>query len=97
MVTEEQVRESLREVLVPGVMRSLVGLNLVREVTVSEQRVNITLASAALSAGAQDWVRTRTKAVVEKLPDINEAEVEFIGVKPAELNQINQVTAVMSG
>jgi metal-sulfur cluster biosynthetic enzyme len=31
MVTEEQVRESLNEVLVPGIMRSVVGLNLVRE------------------------------------------------------------------
>ncbi len=97
MVTEEQVRESLKEVLVPGVMRSLVMLNLVREVTVSEQKVNITLASAALNEGAQDWIRTKTKAVVEKLPDINEVEVEFIEIKPAELNKVNYVIAVMSG
>ena len=97
MVTEEQVRESLKEVLVPGVMRSLVGLNLVREVMVSDQRVNITLASAALNAGAQDWVRARTKAVVERLPDINEVEVEFTEIKPKELNQIDHIIAVMSG
>ena len=97
MVTEEQVRESLKEVLVPGVMRSLVGLNLVREVMVSDRRVNITLASAALNAGAQDWVRARTKAVVERLPDINEVEVEFTEIKPKELNQIDHIIAVMSG
>ncbi len=40
MVTEEQVRESLKEVLVPEVMRSLVKLNLVREVMVSYQRLS---------------------------------------------------------
>ena len=97
MVTEEQIRESLKEVLVPGVMRSLVGLNLVREVTVSDQRVNITLASAALNEGTQDWVRTKAKAGVEKLPDINEVKVEFIKIKPTELNQIDRVIAVMSG
>jgi len=97
MTSEEQVRESLKEVLVPGAMRSLVGLNLVREVRISDQRVNITLASAALTAEAQDWVRTRTKTVVEKLPDINEVEVEFVEIKPAELNQIDRVIAVMSG
>ncbi len=97
MTEKEQVEQALSEVLVPGVMRSLVGLNLVREVTVSDQRVNITLASAALSAGSQDWIRARTKAVVEKLPDINEVRVEFIEIKPAELNQIEHIIAVMSG
>jgi len=97
MTSEEQVRESLKEVLVPGAMRSLVELNLVREVSISDQRVSITLASAALATGAQDWIRTRTKTVVEKLPDINEVEVEFVKVKPAELNQIDRIIAVMSG
>jgi len=97
MVTEEQVRESLKEVLVPGVMRSLVMLNLVRKVTVSAQRVDITLASAALSAGVQDWLRTKTKAVVEKLPEVNEVRIEFTEVKPSELNQFSYIFAVMSG
>jgi len=97
MVTEEQVRESLEEVVVSGVMRSLVGLNLVRQVTVSEQRVNITLASAALSVEAQDRIRTKTKEVVGKLPDVNEVDIEFVDCKPVELNQINNVIAIMSG
>ena len=97
MTLEEQVRQALSEVLVPGVMRSLVGLNLVREVSVSGQKVTITLASAALATEAQDWIRTRTEAVVEKLPGINEVKVEFIKIKPAELNQIDRVIAVMSG
>jgi Mrp family chromosome partitioning ATPase len=97
MILEEQVKQALGEVLVPGVMRSLVGLNLVREVSVSDQKVSITLASAALTTEAQDWVRTRTEAVVEKLPGINEVKVEFIKIKPAELNQIDRVIAVMSG
>ena len=30
MITEEQVRKSLEEVLVPGVMRSVAALNLAR-------------------------------------------------------------------
>ena len=97
MATEEQVRESLNEVLVAGPMRSLVMLNLVREVKVSKRKVNITLASTALNKEAQDWVKTKTKAVAEKLPDINKVEVEFTEAKPAELNQVNHVIAVMSG
>jgi len=97
MVTEEQVRESLNEVLVPGIMRNLEALNLVHEVSVSDQRVKITLASAAISSGAQDWIKEKTRAVVEKLPEVNEVEIEFIEVKPQELNKIGHIIAVMSG
>ena len=97
MVTERQVRESLKEVLVPGVKRSIVMLNMVRQVTVSNQRINITLASTALTEAAQDWVGTKTKMVVEKLPDVDRVDVDFIETKPIELNQIQYVIAVMSG
>jgi len=97
MVTEQQVRESLGEVLVPDAMRSLVALNLVRQVVVSDQTVNITLASTALSAGTQAWLIAKVKATVEKLPEVNKVEVEFIDVKPTELNHIDHIIAVMSG
>ncbi|GAI44432.1 unnamed protein product, partial [marine sediment metagenome] len=97
MVTEEQVTESLEGVLVPGVKRDLVMLNMVRQVAVSDQRVNITLASTALSEDVQDWVRTKAKAVVEKLPGVEEVDIEFVEIKPAELNQIGNIIAVMSG
>ncbi len=97
MITEEQVTESLEGVLIPGVKRDLVMLNMVRQVTVSDQRVNITLASTALSEDVQDWVRTKAKAVVEKLPGVEEVDIEFVEIKPVELNQIGNIIAVMSG
>jgi len=97
MVIEGQVRESLKEVLVPGVMCGLVMLNMVRQVTVSNQSINITLASTALTEAAQDWLRNKIKMVVEKLPDVDTADVDFIEIKPTELNQIQYVIAVMSG
>ena len=97
MVTESQIRESLNGVLVPGIKRSLEGLNLVREVARSDHGVKITLASAALSSSAQDWVKTKSKEVIEKLPEVNKIEVEFIEAKPAELNKIGNTFAVMSG
>ena len=97
MVSEELIKESLNGVLVPGVKRGLTMLNMVRQVVVSNQRVNITLASTALSEDVQDWVRTETKAVVQKLPDVAEVDIEFVEIKPAELNQIGHIIAVMSG
>jgi hydrogenase maturation protease len=97
MASEEQIRESLKGVLIPGIKRDLARLNIVREVTVSNQRVNITLASTALNADVQNWVRTEAKAVVEKLPDVEEVDIEFVEIKPTELNQMGNIIAVMSG
>ena len=97
MTSEEQIKQALSEVLIPGIKRDLATLNMVREVTVSDQRVNITLASTALSEDVQDWVRTKAKAVVEKLPDVEEVDIEFVEIKPTELNQIDHIIAVMSG
>ncbi len=97
MPTEGQIRENLEEVLVPGSMRSLVKLNLVREITTSDQKVNITLASAALNPDAQDWLKAKATDVIKKLPGVNEVNVDFIEAKPKELNDVHYVVAVMSG
>ena len=97
MLTEQQVRENLNEVLVPGIMRSLGELNLIREVNISDRRVKVVVASAALGDWVQEWITNKTKEVLANLPEVNEVEVEFTGAKPSELNQINHVIAVMSG
>jgi hydrogenase maturation protease len=97
MISEEKVREGLSGVLVPGVKRSLAMLNLVRDVAVFDERVTITLASTALSEGVQEWLREKITSVIGKLADTASVQVEFTDVKPAELNQIRNVIAVMSG
>jgi Mrp family chromosome partitioning ATPase len=98
MITEEQVRKSLGEVLVPGINRSLAGLNLVREVNfLLDRGVKVTLASAALSTGDQNWVKSKAKEVIAKLPEVSKVEIAFTEAKPAELNKIGHIFAVMSG
>ena len=97
MPSEQQVRESLDTVMLPGVIRSLVAMNLVREIEVSGKAVKISLASAALDDTAQEWVKARAKSAVEKLDGVNNVNIEFVEAKPAELNQIKHVIAVMSG
>ena len=52
MLTQKQVLGSLDNIQIPGVMRGLVDMNLVREVRVADGRVNITLAAAALTPEA---------------------------------------------
>jgi Mrp family chromosome partitioning ATPase len=97
MVSEEQVRQSLEAVLVPAVKRSIVGLNLVREVAVSGDKVRVSLASAALNTGTQDWLRSKASEALEKLPGVSGVEISFVEAKPKELNEITNIIAVMSG
>lgn len=97
MVSEEQIKQSLEAVLVPAVKRSIIGMNLVRKVIISDKKVNVTLASTGLIPGSQDWIKAKTREAVEKLPEVNEVKVEYIDAKAKDLNQIDHIVAVMSG
>ncbi len=97
MATEEQIKQTLEEILVPGAMRSLVKLNLVREINVSNQKVDITLASAALNSCAQEWLKSKVIEVTKGLSGITEANVNFEHARPKDVNDISHAVAVMSG
>ncbi|HEY33089.1 MAG TPA: Mrp/NBP35 family ATP-binding protein [Dehalococcoidia bacterium] len=97
MITEEQVKEKLETVLVPAVQRSIVGMNLVREITISDNEVNVTLSSTGLIPGAQDWLSTKVKEAINQLPEVNDVKTEYTDAKATELNDIDHMIAVMSG
>jgi Mrp family chromosome partitioning ATPase len=94
---EDQLRQSLDEVLVPGAMRSLVKLNLVRDVKVEGDRASITLASAAVSPQTQDWLKVKISEIVKGQDGIQGADIGFVEAKPKELNRVKHVVAIMSG
>jgi Mrp family chromosome partitioning ATPase len=97
MASQEQVRESLKKVMVPIVMRDIEGLNLVRQVMTAGGEVKITLASTALNDEAQEWVSNKAKEAVGKLSGVKKVAIEFSEATPVELNQIGNIIAVMSG
>ncbi len=97
MATEEQVRGSLDGILVPGAMRSLTRMNMVRNVTVADHMVKVGIASTALYQGAREWVKSKVEEALKELPDVDRVEMEFIEANPPELNEVKHVVAVMSG
>jgi hydrogenase maturation protease len=97
MTTKEQVMESLETVLVPGAMRSLVKMNLIRDVSIDNGKVDVTLASAALSLENQEWLKDKTSDVIQKLEGVEEASVSFVDSKPKDINEIRHVISIMSG
>ncbi|MEA3442361.1 MAG: Mrp/NBP35 family ATP-binding protein [Chloroflexota bacterium] len=97
MEIEEQIREALGKMFVPGIMRSLVQMNLLRNIEVKEGLAKVTLASTAISSDYHNWINEKVTAVIRKLPGITEATVDFVEAKPKEINQIRNIIAVMSG
>ena len=97
MISKEQIEKSLEGVLVPAAKRSVVGLNMVRDINISDGKVNVTLASTGLIPGAQDWVKNKTIEAIKNLPEAGEVTVEYIDIKAKDLNKIDQMIAVMSG
>jgi hydrogenase maturation protease len=89
--------ESLETVLVPGVMRSLVKMNLVREVKVADHKVEVAIASAALAPPAQELLKEKIEDAAGKITGVKEINVSFVDGKPKDLNEIDHIIAVMSG
>jgi len=94
---EAKSEEALNEVLVPGTMRSLVQMNLVRSIEVKDGKAKITLASTAIPVQYHSWLNDKAAAAISELPEVEEAVVELVEAKPKELNQVQKIVAVMSG
>jgi hydrogenase maturation protease len=97
MPTEEQVREYLDQILIPGTTGSLIKFNLVRRVAVSDGRVSISLVSTALNPETQDWLSVTVPEFVKRLPGVVDVEISFEEAECKDINEIGRVIAVMSG
>jgi Mrp family chromosome partitioning ATPase len=97
MPIQEEVKNVLDTLPVPGVMRSPVKMNLVRDIDVVDGRVEIKMATAALMKETRDWLDEKIKDETRKLEGVKEVNVSFVDIKPKELNDITRVMAVMSG
>jgi hypothetical protein len=84
-------------VLVPGTMRSLMQMNLVRGMAVKDAKAKLALASTAIPAQHHSWLKDKAAAAVNELSGVEEVTVDLIEARPKELNQIEKIMAVMSG
>jgi Mrp family chromosome partitioning ATPase len=94
---QARLQKTLDKVLVPGIMRSLVQMNSIRSAEVNEGKAKVTLASTAIPAQHHKVLQDQIGAALRKLPGVEEVTVDWVEVKPKELNQIERIIAVMSG
>jgi len=94
---DAKLEETLSKVLVPGTMRSLVQMNLVRSAEIKDGKAKINLASTAIPAEHHSWLKDKAVAAVSEVSGVEEVTVDLVEAKPKELNQIDKIIAVMSG
>jgi len=94
---ETKVEEALNKVLVPGIMRSLIQMNLVQSAEVKDGKAKINLASTAIPDQHHSWLKDKAAAAVSEVSGVEEVTVDLVEAKPKELNQIEKIVAVMSG
>ncbi|MBN1691219.1 MAG: Mrp/NBP35 family ATP-binding protein [Dehalococcoidia bacterium] len=97
MITAEQVKDRLDEVIIPHVIRSLTLMNLIRDITITDDSVKIALASAGLDEYSQKWITEKIEESLKGLHDIKNISIDYIDSKPLDLNKVGSVIAVMSG
>ena len=94
---EAKLEEALNKVLVPGTMRSLVQMNLVRSTEVKDGKAKINLASTAIPDQYHSWLKDKAATAVSEVSGVEEVTVDLVEAKPKELNQVEKIIAVMSG
>jgi Mrp family chromosome partitioning ATPase len=72
-------------------------MNLIRDVSIDNGKVDITIASAALATEAQEWLKDRIKDTIGRLDEVKEVDVSLVDSKPKDLNEVGHVFAIMSG
>ncbi len=94
---DARLAEALSKVLVPGIMRSLMQMSLVRSAEVSNGKVKVMLASTAIPAQHHELLKGRAAAALRDVPGVADVTVDLVQAKPKELNQVEKILAVMSG
>jgi Mrp family chromosome partitioning ATPase len=97
MTSTEQIEERLDKVLVPGVLRSPLRMNMLRGVNVDDGTATVSLAAAALSPALRDILSAEIGRLAGDIEGVSDIRVEYTEAVPKDLNSVKQIVAVMSG
>ena len=84
MATEQSVRDALKGVKDPELGRSLIDLDMVRDVKVDEGRVAVTLALTTMGCPLKDRITNDVRQAILALPGVSDVAVEMVAMTPEE-------------
>ncbi len=82
MVTEEQVREALGEVIDPEIGMDIINLGLIYGVKIEGDTVDVDMTLTTPACPAGPMIRTQVYAVVASLPDVENVNVNLMFIPP---------------
>jgi len=97
VITKDQIMDVLNTIIIPEVFKNPLELSLVRDVSISDLKVEITLTRPDVSEKHQEWLKSRIESLVNGLEGVESTSVIYETSKASKLNKIGQVIAVMSG
>jgi hydrogenase maturation protease len=95
--TKEEILKLLDNIAIPHIMRSLVEMNVVRDITINDSTVEINLASTALVEESRAWLIEAIDAKLKTSPGVKKVITSYVEASPKDLNKIKTIIAVMSG
>ena len=97
MTSVQEIEARLDKVLVPGVLRSPLNMNMLRGVTVDDGTATVSLAAAALNPALRDILSAEIGNLARDIDGVSDIRVDYVEAAPKDLNTVKQVVAVMSG
>ncbi|MDI3328979.1 MAG: metal-sulfur cluster assembly factor [Alicyclobacillaceae bacterium] len=77
MVTVEQVREALTDVLDPELQIDIVNLGMVYDIAVEDKTVKVTMTLTSMGCPIFDGLKREIEERIQKLGDVDRVEVEL--------------------
>jgi ATP-binding protein involved in chromosome partitioning len=107
-VTEEQIREALKQVKYPGFSRDIVSFGLVKGIRVDGDAVTVQMALATNEPAIPQAIKTESEAALRSVPGVESARVLIdihappagagaAGVGAARIEGVKHVVAIASG
>jgi len=96
-VTIEQVRKALEEVMDPELKRSVIELEMIRDIAVEDARVRFTLALTTMACPLKDSISGDARQAVLALDGVEEVNVELTEMTTEERRRITPPNKPQSG
>lgn len=93
----KDIEKALEDVLLPQPKRSIMQLNMVRDIQISKDTVKLNLSLTPLAEADKENLKQRVRAALDSVDGVKNVEIDIEDLPPHEMNQFNRVIAVMSG
>ncbi|HXR03671.1 MAG TPA: Mrp/NBP35 family ATP-binding protein [Verrucomicrobiae bacterium] len=109
MLTQEDIKSALQAVKYPGYSRDIVSFGLVKDISVANGAVSVSLHLTSPNPDAAQQIKTEAERILKKLPGVSRVQVEVLQpvagqgapgspfANPSKISGVKRVVAVASG